>query len=123
MKKVTLFEWPECQNCIGCNNAVFINPTPEKADSSAYICLDAKEDNEKCNYSKKSKDMCRGCYDSDYNHGLGGSKECWSFNSSSLKMRKEVHIDQRPPWNQEPKLILSCYHKPKYVYVDGDKTC
>lgn len=40
-----------------------------------------------------------------------------------LIWRKEVHIDQRPPWNQKAKLLPNCYHKPRYVYVGPDQTC
>lgn len=70
--------------------------------------------------SKKSKSMCSGCYCDDYNNGLGGAKECWNFQNAQVKLRKEVHINQVPPWTQKPKQMLSCYHRPQWVYVDGD---
>ena len=69
------------------------------------------------------KEDCIGCYNNDYNHELGGAKECWSFDSAKLEMRKEVHIDQRPPWNQKAKRFPSCYRKQRYVYVRPDQTC
>lgn len=70
---------------------------------------------------KKSKDMCVGCYNNDYNHGLGGAKECFSYSSAEIKLRKEVHINQVPPWTQEPQKMMSCYRRPQFVFVDGDR--
>lgn len=69
------------------------------------------------------KKYCAGCYNDIYNHGAGGAKECWSFADAELVMKKEVHIDQRPPWDQKPRKFLSCYHKQRYVYVNPDRTC
>ena len=69
------------------------------------------------------KSDCAGCYNNEYNHGLGGSKQCWSFKTAKLIMRKEVHIDQLPPWNQEAKRLPSCYRKERYVYVDPHSNC
>ena len=69
------------------------------------------------------KANCSGCYNNDYNHGLGGAKECWLFDSAKLIMRKEVHIHQRPPWDQKAKRFPSCYHKSRYVYVKPHQTC
>ena len=74
-------------------------------------------------YKTITKANCKGCYNEVYNQGLGGAKECWSFATAELIMRKEVHIDQRPPWNQEAKLLPSCYRKERYVYVKPDQTC
>lgn len=71
---------------------------------------------------EENKKHCSGCYNDDYNHGLGGAKECFYLNSAELKLRKQVHINQVPPWNQEPKEMLSCYRKYQYVFVDGDRT-
>jgi uncharacterized Fe-S cluster-containing protein len=42
------------------------------------------------------KKHCIGCYCDDYNHGLGGAKECWLFKKAKLIMKKEVHVDQCP---------------------------
>ena len=47
---------------------------------------------------------------------------CWIFKSAKLIMRKEVHINDVPPWNHKPKLLPSCYRKSKYVYVGPDQT-
>ena len=66
---------------------------------------------------KMTKNDCVGCYNDAYNHGLGGTQECWSFADAELAMRKEVHIDQRPPWKQKAKLLPKCYGRQRYVYV------
>lgn len=68
------------------------------------------------------KSKCSGCYNDDYNHGLGGAKECWYYKDAKLIMRKEVPIDQVPPWNQKPKRRPDCYQKRRYVYVGPDRT-
>lgn len=57
---------------------------------------------------------CRGCYNDFYNTG---TKQCWSFKDATLIFRKEVHVDQVPPWKQKAKLLPSCYRKQRYVYV------
>lgn len=67
---------------------------------------------------KKSKQMCAGCYNDQYNYGLGGAKECWSYNTASVKFRKAVHINQMPPWKQDSQQMLSCYHRPQWCYID-----
>jgi len=70
----------------------------------------------------KSKQKCQGCYYNDYNHGLGGSKGCWNYESAIMKLRKRVHMSQVPPWNQEPEMMKSCYTAEQWVFVDGDRT-
>ena len=70
-----------------------------------------------------TKENCSGCYNDDYNYGLGGAKECWCFKTAELIMRKEVHIDQVPPWNQKARLFPSCYRKQRYFYFNPDQTC
>jgi len=69
------------------------------------------------------KKHCSGCYNNDYNHGLGGAKECWHFKTAKIIWRKEVHIDQVPPWNQKAKRLPNCYTKQRYVYVPPNVTC
>lgn len=64
---------------------------------------------------------CVGCHDNVYNHGCGGSNQCWSLPNAKLVWKKEVSIDQRPPWLQKAKRVLDCYHKPRYVYVGKDQ--
>lgn len=60
---------------------------------------------------------CKGCYNDFYNY-LHDGKRCWHFDSARLVLRKEVHVDQVPPWTQEPIEVPTCYRKPKYVYID-----
>ena len=61
---------------------------------------------------------CAGCHDNFYNIEVG---ECWSLKDAKLILRKEVSIDQRPPWDQKAKLIPNCYHQPRYVYVKPEQ--
>lgn len=70
-----------------------------------------------------TKADCSGCYNNDYNYGLGSAKKCWYFDTAKLIMRKEVYIDQVPPWNQKAKKLPSCYRRQRYVYVQPDQTC
>jgi hypothetical protein len=66
---------------------------------------------------------CTGCYDDHYNQpGNSNTGECWSLESAKLILRKEVSIDQCPPWNQKAKQLPSCYHRQRYVYVDPEVT-
>jgi len=65
---------------------------------------------------------CAGCYNDVYNHGCGGAKECWSLKTAKLILRKEVHINQRPPWTQKARQFPSCYRRPQFVYVGKDQT-
>jgi hypothetical protein len=70
------------------------------------------------------KSNCHGCHDDFYNQkGNATNGECWSFKSAKLIMRKEVHVDQRPPWDQKARLLPDCYHAQRYVYVEPDVTC
>ena len=67
---------------------------------------------------------CSGCRNDFYNGNNNlGVEECWSLKKARLVLKKEVHINQIPPWNQEPKQVLSCYHRDGYVYVDPERTC
>lgn len=67
---------------------------------------------------------CVGCHD-DYYNCPGNSPDgvCWSLKSMKLVWRKQVHIDQRPPWTQKSKLMPDCYHAQRYVFVKPDQTC
>lgn len=66
---------------------------------------------------------CSGCHDDFYNQpGNSPKGRCWSLDSMKLIQRKEVHIDQRPPWNQKARLLPNCYHRPHFVYVKPDIT-
>lgn len=67
---------------------------------------------------------CQGCYNNDYNHGLGGAKECWSLDSAKLIKRKKVGINDVPPWIWKAEKYLSCYQKRGYVFINcenGDR--
>jgi len=70
------------------------------------------------------REMCSGCRNNFYNgNNPHGVTQCWSFKTAKVILRKEVHVDQRPPWNQKAKKFLSCYHRPRYVYVGKNQTC
>lgn len=74
------------------------------------------------NESEKLK-HCAGCRDDYYNHGSNSSTgRCWMFADMQLVWKKEVHIDQRPPWTQKAKRLPQCYHRPQFVYVKPDQT-
>jgi hypothetical protein len=67
---------------------------------------------------------CAGCHDDFYNQaGNSSGGRCWMLAKMTLVQRKEVSIDQRPPWNQKSRLLPHCYHKPRFVYVKPDQTC
>lgn len=68
---------------------------------------------------------CAGCHDDFYNQaGNSGASHgrCWSLPDMQLIMRKEVSIDQRPPWTQKARKLPACYHRPRFVYVKPDQT-
>ena len=68
------------------------------------------------------KDYCVGCRDNFYNGNNNlGVKECWCLKDAKLVMKKEVHIDQAPPWNQKAEKFPDCYRKSKFVYVEADR--
>ena len=67
---------------------------------------------------------CTGCRNNFYNGNNDlGVKECWSMKDAKLIMRKEVHIDQMPPWKQKAIELPNCYSKERFVYVAPDRTC
>jgi hypothetical protein len=67
---------------------------------------------------------CRGCRNDFYNgrQNFNGN-ECWSLKTAKIVWRKEVHIDQVPPWTQKARRLPDCYHAPRHVYVDPKRTC
>jgi hypothetical protein len=68
---------------------------------------------------KKDKSMCKGCYNDDYNHGLGGSKECWGYAEATIVPRLAIRSDQPPPYNAEnAEPMMSCYKKKGMCYVN-----
>ena len=66
------------------------------------------------------KENCSGCYNNIYNCGAGGARECFYFKDAKLVWKKEVHINQCPPFNQKTKRFPSCYRKPQYCYIDAN---
>ena len=69
------------------------------------------------------KKHCRGCRDNFYNgNNPLGVKECWMLEDAKLIMRKEVDINQRPPWDQKAKRVPSCYSKAGSIFVAPDRT-
>jgi len=66
------------------------------------------------------KEDCYGCYNDDYNRGLGGAKECWSFAKDQKLVEKYlIPVDMRPPYSKDMiKKVPPCYKKQKFVCVD-----
>jgi hypothetical protein len=68
--------------------------------------------------------MCSGCRNNFYNgNNPYGVKRCWSLDNAEVVKRKRVHINQVPPWTQEPIKVLSCFHQQGYVFVNPNATC
>jgi hypothetical protein len=67
---------------------------------------------------------CAGCYNDFYNgrNNLGGNN-CWGLSAAKLILRKRVHVDHVPPWNQKAQKFLSCYRQSRYVFVGPNQTC
>ncbi len=64
---------------------------------------------------------CSGCYNNEYNYGLGGAKKCWLLDSAKLTKRKKVGMNDVPPWTWKPQKFLSCYQQKGYVFINCDK--
>ena len=65
---------------------------------------------------------CIGCGDNFYNDNNSlDIKECWSLKDAKMVSKKEVHIDQVPPWTQKPIRLLSCFHRDGFWYVEPDR--
>lgn len=62
------------------------------------------------------KQNCVGCYNDDYNHGLGGATECWHFKDAKLIQRVAISIDQPPPYTQKPSKLPNCYRRQRFVF-------
>lgn len=76
--------------------------------------------------TEEKKQFCGGCYNEFYNHGgvNGNTKECWGLKTAKKVKRKQVHINDVPPWKHQKIVeINSCYRKPQFVYVDPKATC
>jgi hypothetical protein len=67
---------------------------------------------------------CIGCEQNFYNGNNDlGVEECWNLKNATLMLKKEVCINQVPPWNQAPREFLSCFQRKGFIYVDPEKTC
>lgn len=99
---------PEEVTMWSCDVCKTVHETCEKAEDCCQIKdLEAK------------RKFCAGCYDDYYNkHEENG---CWHLSSAKRVLKKKVHIDQRPPWNQEPEIVLSCYKERGYVFVGPEQ--
>jgi len=74
--------------------------------------------------NKEKKNYCAGCRNNIYNDGgpHGHTDKCWSLDDTEVVKKKEVHVSDKPPWNnQKIKKVPNCYSRPKYVYVDPDR--
>lgn len=60
---------------------------------------------------------CVGCEDDFYNHQNKANGGCWCRTTAKIIPRKEVSINQVPPWDQKPMQLPSCYRKKGYIYV------
>ena len=70
-----------------------------------------------------TKKHCAGCRDNFYNHGDNShTGECWCLKTAKMVWKKEVHIDQRPPWDQKARRFLNCFRRKGYVYVSPEIT-
>ena len=66
---------------------------------------------------------CSGCRDNFYNgNNEYGVKECWNLKNAKLVMRKQIHINQVPPWNQKARKFPDCYRVPQFVFVTEERT-
>lgn len=64
---------------------------------------------------------CAGCEDDFYNgNNPYNVKQCWMLEKMELQLRKKVHINQVPPWKQEPQLFPNCYKQKHYAFVKPD---
>lgn len=70
---------------------------------------------------KKCKSLCGGCYNDEYNQGLGGAKECFSYKTMKVTKQHKIHIDQVPPFkDMKPEWYPSCYNQQRFVMVPPD---
>ncbi len=65
---------------------------------------------------EKRRRYCPGCFNDFYNGE--GAEECWSLARAKVVWRKEVHVDQKPPFKQKAKRVLNCYRRPNFFYLD-----
>ena len=58
----------------------------------------------------KSISMCSGCYNNIY-------RPCWNYKTARIVTKIRVHINDMPPYAQEPEKYLSCYRVPQYAFL------
>ena len=65
------------------------------------------------------KENCRGCYNDNYNYGLGGAKQCWSFDKSKkLESKYVIHKNLAPPYEKHHiRKVPPCYKPQDYAVV------
>ena len=58
---------------------------------------------------KKTKEMCRGCYNDYYNQNREDG--CWSFADAEIVKRVRVGTWEPPPYSKKrAERVLSCFH-------------
>lgn len=70
----------------------------------------------------EKKQKCAGCRDNFYNSSNSTTGECWSLNDAKMVWKKEIPVDQRPPWTQKARRFLSCFRRTRCVYVSPEQT-
>jgi hypothetical protein len=71
-----------------------------------------------------TKAKCSGCENDFYNGNNNlGVAECWGLKTAKVIKRKQVPLDQRPPWTQAARPFPDCYRKKGYVFINGDREC
>jgi len=91
-----------------CDLCVKVYDTEERADQ----CCQPSRDVIRTKY-------CVGCYNEYYNQHE--PNHCWHLPKARIIYRKEVHINDRPPWNHTPKKLPDCYRKSKHIYAAADQ--
>ena len=72
--------------------------------------------------AQKRRKYCPGCHNDFYNGNNNlGVKECWMLEDAKVVWKKEVHVDQVPPWNQKARRFLNCYRKQRYAYFNPNQ--
>lgn len=74
---------------------------------------------------KATAKNCLGCRDNFYNgNNHLGVQRCWLLDTARLVRRKQVHINDVPPWWRQPVLVIpDCFRQSGYVYVGKDQLC
>ncbi len=98
--------------CRGCLVARNFPPAPAEGKRGTRMSDAAWAKDE------KRKQYCGGCRNNIYNEPNNmGVTECWSLETAEVVLRKFVHVDQVPPWNQVAERTLSCHHRERYITV------